>query len=73
MIRGVLILLAVYGGVGVCFAVAFALAGVQRIDARAEGAKWPFRVLILPGSALLWPVLAARWARARGGGSGGRA
>lgn len=63
-----LILLAVYGGVGVCFAVAFVVSGVARIDARAAGSGVGFRLLILPGAAALWPVLAVRWARAGRGG-----
>lgn len=53
---------AAYVGSGLLFALAFVTIGVQRVDAAARGASLGFRVLILPGCALLWPLLAVRWA-----------
>jgi len=35
--------------------------GVDRIDPNARGAGLGFRLLILPGSAALWPLLLRRW------------
>jgi hypothetical protein len=61
--RGVVAVAGVYLAVGVLFALAFAARGVDRIDPSARGAGWGFRLLIVPGSAALWPWLAARWAR----------
>jgi len=61
--RAVLAVAGGYLAVGVVFAVAFAVRGVDRIDSSAQGAGWGFRVLIVPGSAALWPWLAARWVR----------
>ena len=55
---------AVYASAGVVFAVAFVAAGVGRLDPRAADARWDFRVLILPGTVLFWPLLAYRWWRA---------
>ncbi len=52
----------IYVAVGVLFAVAFVFRGVQRIDPGAEGGSILFRLLILPGSAALWPLLLKRWA-----------
>ncbi|MEL6428551.1 MAG: hypothetical protein AAFZ87_15910 [Planctomycetota bacterium] len=54
---------AIYVALGALFALAFVLRGVQRIDPDAAEGSWGFRVLILPGAALLWPYLALRWAR----------
>lgn len=68
MVEWLLIVIALYGVAGVCFAVAFVVSGVARIDARAAGSGVGFRLLILPGAAALWPVLAVRWARAGRGG-----
>ena len=48
---------------GVLFAVVFAWRGAGRIDPTARGGTWGFRLLILPGPALLWPFLAKRWLR----------
>ncbi len=51
----------VYAAVGVVFALAFAWAGAARLDPGARGAGWGFKLMILPGSAALWPYLALRW------------
>ena len=61
--RAVVGILGLYAGVGAVFAVVFALVGAARVDPAAKGAPWTFRLLILPGAAALWPVLAFRWAR----------
>ena len=54
----------VYLGIGAAFALAFVLFGVQRVDPAARGgATWGFRILIVPGSIILWPWLASRWIR----------
>jgi hypothetical protein len=50
-----------YACAGVAFAAAFVTLGVARIDPVAKRAGWGFRLLILPGSVALWPLLAARW------------
>lgn len=55
--------LGVYAGLGVVFAVLFVLFGVDRIDPAARGAAPGFRLMILPGSAALWPLLLRRWLR----------
>ena len=55
--------LLVYAALGLLFAVAFAARGAARIDPDAAHSSWGFRLLILPGAAALWPLLAYRWAR----------
>jgi hypothetical protein len=62
----ILAALALYLVVGLVFACAFVTRGVQRIDPAAIGAPWSFRILILPGSAALWPWLLRRWMRGQG-------
>ena len=57
----VVLLAGIYLALGALFALAFAFAGVKRIDADAREGTWGFRVLILPGAALLWPYLIRRW------------
>jgi uncharacterized membrane protein len=49
---------------GCCFAIPFILVGVHRLDPaiRVTGG---FRLVVLPGCALLWPLLARRWLAAR--------
>jgi hypothetical protein len=54
-----------YAAVGLVFAVVFAFAGAGRIDESAKDAPVGFRLLIIPGSAALWPILLMRWARGK--------
>ena len=53
--------LATYLLCGLAFAIAFVVAGAGKIDPHAEHGSWGFRLLILPGAAALWPLLACRW------------
>ena len=53
--------LMLYAAAGAIFAIAFVSAGVERVDPVAKGSGIAFRLLILPGSAALWPLLLARW------------
>ena len=55
-------LLSTYATVGALVALLFVWRGVQRVDPRAAGASLSFRVLILPGAVLFWPLLLVRWA-----------
>jgi uncharacterized membrane protein YphA (DoxX/SURF4 family) len=52
---------AAYLALGLLFAVPFVLKGVGKIDRSAQAGTWGFRILILPGTVLLWPLLAKRW------------
>ena len=47
--------------VGLAFAIAFSLFGAKRIDPHALHGTWGFRLLIIPGAIVLWPLLARRW------------
>ena len=46
---------------GLVFAIPFVLVGVALIDPHAAHGSWGFRVLIIPGTMFLWPLLARRW------------
>jgi hypothetical protein len=54
-------LLGVYAALGLVFAVAFVTRGVGRVDPAAREGTWGFRLLIVPGTVALWPLLARRW------------
>ena len=56
----------VYIAVGFLFGLFFIVRGVHRVDPAARGASWGFRLLILPGTVALWPLLAWRWLHADG-------
>lgn len=48
---------------GLVFAIPFVLVGVRKIDPHAAHGSWGFRVLIIPGTMFLWPLLARRWVK----------
>ena len=56
-----LILLGVYLGCGLMFALPFVLFGVKKIDPHAAHGSWGFRLLIFPGTLVFWPLLLRRW------------
>ena len=61
MMAMILVTLAAYLACGLLFAAPFVLTGVKRIDPHAAHGSWGFRVLIVAGTILLWPLLAKRW------------
>ena len=54
------IAIGLYMAVGIVFAIWFAWRGANRVDPSAREGSWGFRLLILPGSAALWPLLMRR-------------
>jgi len=65
--RGIVAALALYAAVGLAFAVAFVWKGVGRVDPGAREATWGFRLIVLPATVALWPLLLGRWRRAAAG------
>jgi hypothetical protein len=57
-----LVTLAIYLACGFAFAIPFILVGVRKIDPHASHGSWGFRLLIIPGTMSLWPLLLKRWA-----------
>ena len=53
----------IYFGIGLLFAILFVWRGAGAIDPAAREGTIGFRLLILPASALLWPLLLRRWVR----------
>jgi hypothetical protein len=68
LIGYMLITIAAYMGMGLVFGLVFVVRGIGVVDPAAEHASWACRVLILPGTAALWPVMLQKWVAARGGG-----
>ena len=57
----ILVVVAVYLGAGLLFAIPFVLKGVSQIDEGAVGSKWGFRLIIIPGTIVFWPLLLKKW------------
>jgi hypothetical protein len=66
----ILLIALAYVGCGVALGVPFVLNGVNRVDEAARGAPLGFRLLILPGTIALWPMMAIKWINARKRGPG---
>ena len=64
--EGFVTALGLYLALGVVFAVAFVAAGARRLDPQAAKGSLGFKLLILPGAVLLWPILLRRWIGATG-------
>ncbi len=52
----------IWGWIGLAVAVPFLGFGIDRIDPAARG-SYVFRVLVIPGVVLLWPIVLVRWAQ----------
>ena len=59
----------VYLAIGLAFALVFVTALVSRVVPAAEGGSPLFRLLVVPGCALLWPYLLFRLVRGSRGAS----
>lgn len=55
-----------YGALGIVFAPLFAFRGAAALDPVARDGTVGFKLMILPGAALLWPLLLVRWVRGAG-------
>ncbi|MDX2178045.1 MAG: hypothetical protein SFV18_00545 [Bryobacteraceae bacterium] len=55
----------VYLAIGLAFAAIFLTRGIVKLDTRAAGVGWAFRLIVLPGVAALWPLLWSKWRRVR--------
>lgn len=54
-------LLGVYLAIGLVVAIPFAFVGAKKIDPSAVEGTWGFKLLIIPGAAIFWPMLLRRW------------
>ena len=65
IIKIILILVLAYLLAGLVFAIFFVTKGVDRMDEGADGGSWGFRVIIIPGTMVFWPLLFKKWLRAK--------
>jgi hypothetical protein len=63
--RGVLAVAGAYVALGLLFAVPFAARWAGRLDPAARAGTPGFRLLIVPGAVLLWPMLLTRLLKTR--------
>jgi len=56
-----LIITAIYLLVGVLFVIPFLMKGLNKIDEEAHGSTIGFKIIIIPGVIVFWPVLLSKW------------
>lgn len=65
VIEIIFMLIAIYLLLGLLFAIAFVIKGVEVVDEGAHGGSIGFRIIIIPGTMVFWPFLLKRWLRAK--------
>jgi len=61
MVEIFLIIVAVYLLIGVLFVIPFLMKGLNKIDEGAHGSTIGFKIIIIPGVIVFWPVLLSKW------------
>ncbi|MEP7256031.1 MAG: hypothetical protein ABI666_09650 [Ferruginibacter sp.] len=61
----VFMIMGLYLLAGAVFAIFFLTKGITKMDSGAHGSSWGFRLIILPGTIVLWPVLFNRWMKVK--------
>lgn len=61
LIEFILIGIAIYVVAGFVFAMTFISKGIHRIDEGAHGTGWGFKLIIIPGTIVFWPLLLKKW------------
>ncbi|HXL58364.1 MAG TPA: hypothetical protein VN958_19010 [Chitinophagaceae bacterium] len=56
-----LVITAIYLACGFVFMIPFIIKGVDVIDEGAHGSSIGFRIIIIPGTIVFWPVLLRKW------------
>jgi len=57
----VLIVFVIYLLAGVLFTIPFQIKGLQKIDEGVHGSSIGFRIIIIPGCIMFWPILLEKW------------
>jgi len=61
MIQIMLIIVMIYLLIGVVFVIPFLLRGLTKVDETAHGGTIGFKIIIIPGVIVFWPLLLKKW------------
>lgn len=64
LVEVILIVVAVYLLLGVLFVIPFLMRGLTKVDEGAHGGTIGFKIIIIPGVIVFWPVLLRKWIKA---------
>lgn len=60
----ILIIVLTYLVLGVLFVIPFLLKGISKVDEGTHGGTKGFKIIIIPGVIVFWPVLFNKWMKA---------
>ena len=63
MVLAILIIVLIYLLLGVLFVIPFLIKGLTKVDEGAHGGTIGFKIIIIPGVVVFWPVLLRKWMR----------
>jgi hypothetical protein len=61
MMKALLIIVLIYLLLGVLFVIPFLMKGLTKVDEGAHGGSIGFKIIIIPGVIVFWPVLLRKW------------
>ena len=64
IIKIILVAAVIYLVFGLLFAILFVWKGAEKIDEGAHGGSIGFRIIIIPGTMVFWPLLLIKWLKA---------
>ena len=64
MVEAALIIVSIYLVLGVLFLFPFLVKGLTKVDKGAHGGTIGFKIIIVPGVIVFWPVLLSKWVKA---------
>jgi hypothetical protein len=64
MVEIILLVVAAYLAVGVVFVIPFLVKGLTKVNSSAQGGTIGFKIIIIPGVIVFWPVLLSKWVKA---------
>ena len=65
IVQFILILVLIYLGLGVLFVIPFLIKGISKVDEGVHGGTTGFKIIIIPGVIVFWPVLLKKWLRVK--------
>jgi hypothetical protein len=65
MIGFVMIIVAIYLLLGAIFVIPFLVKGITKVDEGAHSGSIGFKIIIIPGVIVFWPVLLKKWINAK--------
>ncbi len=61
MVEILLMIATIYLLMGVLFVIPFLMKGLNKVDEGAHGSTIGFKIIIIPGVIIFWPVLLSKW------------